>query len=134
MSQIVKYNCRDSQIQIGQSVEDRESSSKYCFSLGSIMISWLSRKQTSIAFSATEAEYIATWLASCEVEWLHKLLASLFDQVQVTTMMIGQSTMRYSTKTWYKREQYGSSTILQSSKLLTKSLSQNEVCILRGKV
>jgi hypothetical protein len=37
---------------------DRKSTSGYCFSLGSAMISWSSRKHGSIAQSTTEAEYM----------------------------------------------------------------------------
>jgi hypothetical protein len=37
------------------SVSDRKSSSRYCFSLGSTMISWQSRKQSSVALSTAEA-------------------------------------------------------------------------------
>jgi hypothetical protein len=44
------------------------------------MISWLSRKQTSVALNTAEAEYIAaTSVASREAVWLRKLLAGLFD-------------------------------------------------------
>jgi hypothetical protein len=43
------------------------------------MISWFSRKQTSVALSTTEAEYIAACSASSEAVWLRKLLAGLFD-------------------------------------------------------
>jgi hypothetical protein len=39
---------------------DQKSTSGYCFSLGSTVISWSSRKQGSIAQSTTEVEYIAT--------------------------------------------------------------------------
>jgi hypothetical protein len=39
---------------------DRKSTSGYCFSLGSTMISWSRWKLGSIAQSTTEAEYIAT--------------------------------------------------------------------------
>jgi hypothetical protein len=48
------------------SVADRKSTSGCCFTLGSTMISWQSRKQSSIALSTTEAEYIAVCSASCE--------------------------------------------------------------------
>jgi hypothetical protein len=41
----------------------RKSTSGCCFSLGSGMISWLSRKQTSVALSTSEAEYIAASVA-----------------------------------------------------------------------
>jgi hypothetical protein len=43
------------------------------------MTSWQSRKQSSIAFSTTEVEYIAACFASCEAIWLRKLLIGLFD-------------------------------------------------------
>jgi hypothetical protein len=44
---------------VGSTV-DCKSTFRYCFSLGSAMISWSSRKHGSIAQSTTEAEYIAT--------------------------------------------------------------------------
>jgi hypothetical protein len=52
------------------SVADRKSISGCCFSLGSTMISWKSRKQSSIALNTAEVEYIATCSASCEAIWL----------------------------------------------------------------
>jgi hypothetical protein len=44
---------------------------------GVTMISWLSRKQTSVALSMAEEEYIATCSPSSEVVWLQKLLAGI---------------------------------------------------------
>ena len=44
------------------SAEDRKSTSGMCFSLGSAMISWGSRKQKYVALSTTKAEY----MAACE--------------------------------------------------------------------
>jgi hypothetical protein len=61
------------------STVDWKSTSGYCFSLGSTMISWSSRKQGSIAQSTVEAEYIAASVASREVVWLRKLLSDLFS-------------------------------------------------------
>jgi hypothetical protein len=61
------------------SAVDRKSTSGCCFSLGSSVSSWLSRKQTSVALSTAEAEYIAANVASRESVWLRKLLAGLFD-------------------------------------------------------
>jgi hypothetical protein len=52
------------------SVSDRKSTLGCCFSLGSTMISWKSRKQSSISLSAIEAEYIAACSASCEAIWI----------------------------------------------------------------
>jgi hypothetical protein len=70
------------------SVSDRKSTSRCCFSLGSTMISWQSRKQSNISLSTAEAEYIATCSASCEAIWLQKLLTDLFDlEMEETTIL-----------------------------------------------
>ena len=61
------------------STMDRKSTSRYCFSLGSNMISWSSRKQGSIAQSTAEAEYIAASAVGREAVWLRKLLSDLFS-------------------------------------------------------
>jgi hypothetical protein len=61
------------------SVADRKHTFGCCFSLGSSMISWKSRKQSTIALSTVEAKYIAACSASCEAIWLRKLLTGLFD-------------------------------------------------------
>ena len=61
------------------SAVDRKSTCGYCFSMGSAMISWSSRKQGSIAQSIAEAVYIVASDACKEVVWLRKLLSDLFD-------------------------------------------------------
>jgi hypothetical protein len=66
---------------------DRKSTYGCCFSLGSGMISWLSRKQTSLALSTTEAEYITASVTSCEAVWLLKFLAGIFDLELETTLI-----------------------------------------------
>jgi hypothetical protein len=57
-----------------------KSTPGYCFSLGSVMISWSSRKQGSIAQSTAEAEHIVASVASSrKAVWLRKLLSNLFS-------------------------------------------------------
>ena len=51
---------------------DRKSTSGYCFSMGSGVISWFSRKQSRVALSAACS-------ASCEAVGMRKLLSDLFD-------------------------------------------------------
>jgi hypothetical protein len=69
------------------SVVDRKITFGCCFSLGSSMISWQSRKKSIIALSTVEVEYIATCSASCEAIWLRKLLTILFDlEMEATTI------------------------------------------------
>ena len=61
------------------SAVDRKSTSGCCFTLGSTMVSWCRRKQSSVALSTAEAQYIALSVAVREVVWLQKLLTNLFD-------------------------------------------------------
>ena len=39
-------------------IEDRKSTSGCCFSIGSGVVSWFSRKQKLVALSSAEAEYM----------------------------------------------------------------------------
>jgi len=51
------------------------------------MVSWFNKKQTSVALSTTEAEYIAACAACKEAVWLRKLLADLSGhQIDVTVI------------------------------------------------
>jgi hypothetical protein len=59
-----------------------------CFSLGSAMTSWQSRKKSSIALSMEEAEYIAACSTRCEATWLWKLLTGLFDMEMEATVIL----------------------------------------------
>ena len=43
------------------------------------MISWFSKKQSCVALSIVEVEYVVACSASCEEVWLWKLLSDLFD-------------------------------------------------------
>jgi hypothetical protein len=70
------------------SASNRKSTSRCCFSLGSAMTSWQSRKQSSIALNTAEAEYIAACYANCEAIWLWKLLTGLFDLEMEATVIL----------------------------------------------
>jgi hypothetical protein len=59
-------------------VSDRKSTSGCCFGLGSIVVSWFSRKQKSVALSSANDDYMETSQASCEALWLCKMLVGLF--------------------------------------------------------
>ena len=58
-------------------VGDRKSTSGYAFLLGGAAISWKSTKQTTVALSIAEAEYIALFSASQEAIWLQQLISNL---------------------------------------------------------
>ena len=76
----------------------RKSTSGCCFSMRSGVISWFSRKQSFVALSTVEAEYVAACSTSCEAVWLRKLLSDLFDlQLDATCIYCdNQSFMNFS--------------------------------------
>lgn len=58
--------------------DSRKSVGAYCFSLGpSGMVSWSSRKQTTVAQSTTDSEYISAAESSREAVWLRQLLTEI---------------------------------------------------------
>jgi len=61
----------------GSDVNDRKSTSGYAFTLSGGAISWSSKKQSAVALSSTEAEYIAGAHAAKEAIWLGRLFAGL---------------------------------------------------------
>jgi hypothetical protein len=56
---------------------DRHSISGYCFHIGQGAVTWSSKRQSIVALSTTEAEYIAGVHAAKEAEWLRQLFAEL---------------------------------------------------------
>jgi hypothetical protein len=56
---------------------DRKSVSGYAFTLGNGAISWSSKKQTTVALSTIQAEYVSLAAATQEAVWLRQLLADL---------------------------------------------------------
>jgi antitoxin component of MazEF toxin-antitoxin module len=61
----------------GGNDNNRRSISGYCFLLGEGVVSWSSKKQTSVALSSTEAEYMALTQATKEAMCLKHFLGEL---------------------------------------------------------
>jgi len=69
-------------------VGDRKSTSGYVFLLGGAAISWRSSKQTCVALSTAEAEYVALSAAAQEAVWLQQLTSDLLKKsIQETTIL-----------------------------------------------
>ncbi|KAK2995750.1 hypothetical protein RJ640_007518 [Escallonia rubra] len=64
----------------GGCVDDMKSTSGYCFSLGSGMFSWVSKKQQSVAQSSAEAEYVSASLATSQAIWLRRILEDVREK------------------------------------------------------
>ena len=62
-------------------VDTRRSTSGYVFQIGSSTVSWSSKKQTTVAKSSTEAEYVALSSATQEAVWLRSLMGDLGRQM-----------------------------------------------------
>ncbi|MCO5588602.1 hypothetical protein L7F22_042559 [Adiantum nelumboides] len=57
-----------------------------CVSKCDGIVSWISKKQPTVALSSTEAEYKAACFAACEAVWLRRILTDLGVQVATTTL------------------------------------------------
>ena len=77
----------------GSSKEDRKSISGYYFSLNKNgpAISWKSKRQSTVALSSCEAEYIAMTHASQEALYLSQLLKDLFPSKSFNPTTINSS-------------------------------------------
>jgi hypothetical protein len=77
------------------SAVDMKSTFGCCFTLGSTMVFWCSRKQNSVALSTVEVEYIALSVAVREAVWLRKLLADLFRHVMDSIVILRHGERKY---------------------------------------
>ncbi|KAK1437640.1 hypothetical protein QVD17_03434 [Tagetes erecta] len=68
-------------------VDDRKSISAYVFTLGTGVVSWRSKKQTTVALSSTEAEYISASGATCQALWLRRILEDLGYNIDKATVI-----------------------------------------------
>eukprot|EP00253_Pinus_taeda_P027833 PITA_27833 len=58
-------------------LDQRRSTSGYVFNLFGGVVSWMSKKQSAVALSTTEAEYVAATHASKESVWLQRFCSSM---------------------------------------------------------
>ncbi|XP_057416150.1 secreted RxLR effector protein 161-like [Lotus japonicus] len=69
-------------------VDDMRSTSGYCFTLGSGVFSWCSKKQEIIAQSTAEAEYVAAAAAVNQTLWIRKIMADLHMEQHGSTQIL----------------------------------------------
>ncbi|KAK3697978.1 hypothetical protein QZH41_003963 [Actinostola sp. cb2023] len=69
-------------------IDTRKSTSGYVFQFGNGTVSWSSRKQSTVAKSSTEAEYVALSSATQEAIWLRRLMKDLGGRVDTSATTI----------------------------------------------
>jgi len=58
-------------------IDSRRSTTGFVFTCNAGAIAWASKRQSTVATSTAEAEYVAAAMATKEALWLHKLLSAL---------------------------------------------------------
>ncbi|KAM7516070.1 hypothetical protein LguiA_005653 [Lonicera macranthoides] len=138
-------------------VDDMRSTSGYCFSFGSGIFSWCSKKQEVIAQSTAEAEYVAAAAAVNQALWIRKLMIDLHMEQQEGTQIFVDNqaaisiannpvfhgkTKHFKIKLYFLREvqREGEVQLIhcqtqnQSADILTKALPKSRYEFLRQKL
>jgi hypothetical protein len=71
----------------GGNYDDKTSTSAYIIYFGGNPVSWLSKRQKTVARSSTEAEYRSAANTSAEIMWLSNLLGELGVPSQIPTLV-----------------------------------------------
>ncbi|CAA6673463.1 unnamed protein product [Spirodela intermedia] len=77
------------------SVDDRRSTTGYCYLIGGNLVTWQSQKQRVVAQSSVEAEFRAMALGICEGIWIKNILNDLQIPMEglITLFCDNQSTI-----------------------------------------
>ncbi|KAF2322706.1 hypothetical protein GH714_029173 [Hevea brasiliensis] len=110
------------------SLDDMKSTSGYCFTMGSGVFSWCSKKQEVVAQSTAEAEFVAATAAVNQAIWLKKILSDLqLEQEQGTKILVdNQAAIAISLNPVFHEDQVAD--------IFTKALSPSRFEHLRKKL
>lgn len=67
--------------------DTRKSITGFCMFIGESMVSWKSKKQSTVSRSSAEAEYRALAMAACEITWIQALLKELKIEQKKTAVL-----------------------------------------------
>ncbi|KAH9651790.1 hypothetical protein KPL70_026888 [Citrus sinensis] len=78
-------------------LDKRKSTTGYVFTLAGAAVSWVSKLQTVVALSTTEAEYMAATQACKEAIWIQRLLEELgHGQEKISVFCDSQSALHFA--------------------------------------
>ena len=69
------------------SIDDIKSTSGYAFLFGSSICSWLSKKQSVVAQSTVEAEYVSASKATSQAIWLRRIFEDIGEKQKKRTVL-----------------------------------------------
>jgi hypothetical protein len=83
----------------GKCLSSRRSVTGYCLFLGNCLISWKSKKQTTVSRSSAESEYRALASVTCEIIWVLSILSCLNvkDLIPVSVFCDNSSAIQIAT-------------------------------------
>lgn len=83
-SELIGYSDSD----FASDIDSRKSNTGYIFMMNGGPVTWASRKQSTVALSTTESEYMAASEAAKEILWLRQLLIDIREPQLVVTLCI----------------------------------------------
>ncbi|XP_021986041.1 uncharacterized mitochondrial protein AtMg00810-like [Helianthus annuus] len=80
----------------GKCIKTRKSTTGFCIFLGNSLVSWKSKKQSTVSRSSAEAEYRAMCAATCEALWLRNILNELKIDIKLPVPLFCDNTAAIS--------------------------------------
>ena len=92
--ELIGYNDSD----FAGDCNDWKGTSGHIFFFGGMAVSWSSQKQSIVALSSCEAEYIAATSATCQAVWMNRLIGELMsnERTKVKLLVDNQSVITLS--------------------------------------
>jgi transposase InsO family protein len=109
-------------------INDRRSTTGFVFLISGGAVSWSSKKQTSVALSSTEAEYMAAAAATKEAIWLKTFLSELdFSKTHPITLQIDNQSAILLAKNamFHERTKH----IAIRYHFIREKLEEGEICV-----
>ena len=82
--ELIKYSDSD----FAGDYNDRKSTSGHIFFFGGMAVNWSSQKQSIVALSSCEAEYIAATMPTCQAMWMTRLIGELTSNGESTVKLM----------------------------------------------